>query len=130
MPKPPKARHYLEDQTQAAVIAYLRLVAPHMIWASVPNGGYRTPAEAAKLKWTGVLAGFSDIIGIAENGLAYCLEVKTIDGDLSEAQREFKHRCDELGAPFAIVRSVNDARDALRRWRIPTRETKTIGRAA
>lgn len=122
MPKPLKARRNIEDQIQAAVIQYLRLVTPHMIWAAVPNGGYRTKAEAAKLRWTGVLAGFPDILGIDEHGLCYLFEVKTVDGALSESQRDFNRKADGLKVPRALIRSVNDAHDALARWGIRTRE--------
>jgi len=122
MTGPNMPRRNVEDQIQAAIVQYCRLVAPQMIWAAVPNGGYRTKAEAAKLKWTGVLAGFSDIIGLDVNGLSYLMEVKTLDGVLSEAQKEFNKRADVLKIPRAVVRSVNDARDALARWGIPTRE--------
>lgn len=123
------ARSYLEDKIQAAVIAYLRLVAPNMIWAAVPNGGLRTKAEAAKFKWTGVLAGFPDIIGIDQFGLCYLMEIKTEDGVLSESQKEFNAKADGLKIPRAIVRSIDDARAALKRWRIATKDS-TTGRSS
>ncbi len=39
---------------------WIRLVAPDLIAFHVPNGGFRTKAEAARMKWVGVLAGVPD----------------------------------------------------------------------
>lgn len=69
------------------------------------------------LKKMGLLPGVSDLI-ILHRGRAYCVEVKTQTGKQSEAQRLFQARCDETGIPYSVVRSVEEAIEKLKEWRI------------
>ena len=112
-----------EARIQAAIVAWVRTVAPDLLIFSIPNGGLRNKAEAAKLKWTGALAGVWDICILADHGQAYVMETKTDDGRLSKEQREIE---DEylipLRVPHAVVRSIDDARRAFSVWGIKTRE--------
>src|SRR5271156_3164070 len=54
-----------EPGIQAAVVEWIRLTAPSVFSFACPNGGYPTKAEAARLKWTGVLAGVPDLAIVA-----------------------------------------------------------------
>lgn len=119
----PKARRDIEAPIQAASYQYICLVAPQVICFHVPNGGYRSKAEAAKLKWMGVTPGVHDLIIIDENGLSYLLEMKPPDGVLSQDQKDFHARCRALKIPQAVSHSINETRDALKRWGIKTRES-------
>lgn len=112
----------MESQIQAAIVAWVRLVAPSCLIFAVPNGGFRTKAEAAKLKWTGTLAGVPDLVIIDEHGLAYFLEIKQVDGVLSQVQKDFRDMCRQRKWPWRVATSINDARDALKAWNIKTRE--------
>jgi hypothetical protein len=54
-----------EAAIQQAVFAHLRMrAAPGVVAFHVPNGGYRRPVEAARLKGLGVRAGVPDVIAI------------------------------------------------------------------
>ena len=111
-----------EARNQAAIVEWVRVVAPGVLIFAVPNGGYRTPAEAARLKWTGTVAGVPDLVVVAPGGRVFFLEVKTPTGRLSEAQRAIHESLVALGAAPAIVRSIEDARLAFAAWGIETRE--------
>ncbi len=112
-----------EAKIQAAIVEWVRAVAPEAIIFAVQNGGLRTPREAALLKWTGVVAGVPDLAVIA-HGKAHFIEVKTSVGRLSEAQRDTIAKLETIGAPVALARSIDDARAASRAWGIETREAK------
>jgi hypothetical protein len=122
--KPPKARAYIEDPIQAAIVSYVRLVAPQVLCFAVPNGGRRDVREAARMKWTGTLAGVHDLILIEEPGLAYLMEIKAPDGVLSEAQKAFHAECSRRKIPHGVAHSINEARDLMARWGIKSREAR------
>lgn len=52
----------LEHTEQVGVVSRIRNFHPGVIVFAVPNGGYRRPAEAARLKDEGVLAGVPDLM--------------------------------------------------------------------
>lgn len=112
-----------EARIQASIVSFVRVVAPNCIVAHIPNGGLRSKREAARLKWVGVTAGFPDLILLSPSGRAYFIEVKTDTGRLSTEQSDFHSRLNILGFQCAIVRSIDDARLALKAWNIPTNET-------
>ncbi len=111
-----------EARIQAAVVDWIKTVAPGVLVFHIPNGGLRSKAEAARLKWIGVLAGIPDLIVIAPGRRAFFLEVKTEAGRLSTDQLAVHDRLVALGTPAAIVRSIDDARLAFAAWDISTRE--------
>jgi hypothetical protein len=111
-----------EARRQAAIVDYVRRVAPNVeIWA-VPNGGLRSKAEAGRLKWTGVLAGVYDLTLALPGGRSAFWECKTPWGRLSQAQCEWSLHMLALGHHLALVRSIDDARAELERYGIMTRE--------
>ena len=113
-----------EARRQAAVVEYVRWCAPHVRIFAVPNGGLRSKAEAAKLKWTGVLAGVLDLVLVLPEGRCAFWETKTPRGRLSDDQREFIAALEALGQRWALVRSIDDARDELARLGVLTREAR------
>lgn len=115
-----------EANIQASIVSWVRWVAPHVLIFAIPNGGLRTKSEAARLKWTGVLAGVPDLM-VLDRGSAYFLEVKTKTGRLSPDQIEVFDRLTALGIPCAIVRGIEDVRNAFRAWGIATRESQDRG---
>ena len=106
------------------MIDWIRLVAPQCVAFHVPNGGYRTKSEAARLKWMGVLAGVADIVIVDEHGLAYFLEMKSGDGVMLESQIKFQAICKDRNIPYAICHNVTEASKIFKKWGIPTREAK------
>jgi hypothetical protein len=114
-----------EARVQAAVVQWIGWVAPQLIVYAIPNGGYRTKAEAARLRWTGVLAGIPDLGFVLPGGQAGFFEIKPPKrGHLSDEQAAMLPRLETLGARCAVVRSIEDARAALTAWGIETREVR------
>lgn len=79
------------------------------------------------LKLMGVVPGVADILilwrskcscGVSKVGIGF-LEVKRPDGTQSTPQRKFEGICHWLGVPYAIVKSVTQAHDALIVWGCP-----------
>ncbi|MGE0766376.1 MAG: hypothetical protein AB7L90_07925 [Hyphomicrobiaceae bacterium] len=105
-----------ESQVQRAVVQHLmsRAVA-QVFWFAVPNGGWRTKAEAAILNGHGVIAGVPDLIVIAR-GLPYGLELKPKHGVLSRVQQETHARMREAGAIVATTYGLDDALRQLETW--------------
>jgi hypothetical protein len=114
-----------EAKRQAAIVEFVRWVAPHIRIFAVPNGGLRSKAEAARLKWTGVLAGVLDLALVLPEGRSAYWETKTPRGRLSDDQREFIGALEALGHRWALVRSIDDARVELARLGVITREAAT-----
>ena len=111
-----------EAKIQASIVQWIRLVAPELVCFHVPNGGFRTKAEAARLKWIGTLAGVPDLIVLGLDGRAFLIEVKGPGGALSPEQIVIRDRCTSLRIPYCVAQSIDDARVAFRLWEIPTRE--------
>lgn len=85
---------------------------------AVPNGGYRSPVEAAILKGLGVVAGVHDLIVLWDRR-AFLMEVKARDGVLSDSQIETHPKIERTGCPGTLVRSLQDAIAFLRECGIP-----------
>lgn len=112
-----------EASIQASIYQWVRAVAPDVLIWAVPNGGLRSKREGARLKWTGVLAGIPDLSGLAPGPLAFFFEVKPPGEYLDPPQREIREKLEGLGVLYAVVRSIDDAREAFRVWGIATKET-------
>lgn len=109
-----------EEQAQRAIAQYLRLsLQPDWMWFHIPNGESRSPRTGARLKQMGVLPGVPDIQILSPSGKAHFLEIKTPKGRLSRPQRAFRDWCEGGQVPFAVVRSIDEARTALRAWGVP-----------
>ena len=111
-----------EARRQAAIVDYVRWVAPQVVIWAVPNGGLRSKAEAARLKWTGVLGGVLDLTLALPDGRCAFWECKTEAGRISAAQLAFIDQLEQRGHTWAVVRGINDARIELARLGIQTRE--------
>ena len=111
-----------EARRQAAIVDYVRYVAPQVLIWSVPNGGLRSKPEAARLKWTGVRAGVLDLTLVLPNGRCAFWEVKTTEGRLSIDQVLIARKLTALGHVCAVVRDIDDARRELAELGIKTRE--------
>lgn len=113
-----------EARIQAAIITYVRTVAPDVLIFHVPNGGLRSKSEAARMKWQGVVPGIPDLVLIGPGGRAYFLEVKTQEGRLSKAQSMMFWRLRGLHAHCHIVRSIDDVQAVLHAWGIASRQAE------
>jgi sporulation protein YlmC with PRC-barrel domain len=111
-----------ETPIHIAIVDYLRLILPNALVFHPANGGKRNMREAVALKRMGVLAGVPDLVIITQEGRLAFLEVKDAKGTLSAPQKAFGAALDAAGVPWAVVRSVDDARRVLSLWGIETRE--------
>ncbi|RAN36351.1 VRR-NUC domain-containing protein [Hyphomonas sp. GM-8P] len=96
-----------ESALQKAVVEYLRLaLTPHeAVFWHTPNGGYRAPRTAARLKAEGVVPGVADII-IIWAGRCIAIELKAKGGSQSAAQKAWADQFTTAGGAYAVCRSV------------------------
>jgi VRR-NUC domain len=111
-----------EARIQAAIVEWIRTVAPDLIVFHPPNGGLRSKSEAARLKWIGTLAGIPDLVVLGRDGRSWLIEVKTENGSLSADQRAIRDRCVALRIPLVVAKSIDEVRAAFAIWGIETGE--------
>lgn len=111
-----RRNNHPERDIQEAIVKLIRIAFPRIYAFSVPNGGYRRVMEAMVLKRMGVQAGVGDLCILWSPGRVGFIEVKSDKGQLTEAQKSFEQLCRELSVPFAVVKSVQEANDALKKW--------------
>lgn len=97
-----------EHQIQTVAVTWLRIKFPRLIIYAVPNGGFRNPREAVKLKAEGVLAGVPDLhIPHARNGYhSLYVEVKSAEGVVSKKQKEIHKQLRETDNMVVVCRTV------------------------
>ena len=107
-----------EQVIQRAVFEHLRMrAAPGVFAFHVPNGGYRTPTEAAIMQGLGVKAGVPDVIVIKDDR-TYGLELKAEGGRATAQQLETATAREAAGAHCAIAVGLDRAVDWLEAWGI------------
>lgn len=109
------SHRHLESQIQRQMVAWFRLQYPRYIIAAIPNGGQRSAIEAKIMKGEGVLAGFSDLVIIADRSVLF-VEVKTKEGRQSELQRKFQADIERLGFQYFVCRSLQDFQLTVEKW--------------
>ena len=120
-----------EAPIQRAVVDYLRLVMPpacivlHSAHEGV-RGGKRGALDGARAKSMGQVSGFPDVVCVTYRGVLF-FEVKAEGGRMSEAQKDIRGRIEAMGHRSAVVRSVDDVREALSEWSFPTRHVEGVG---
>jgi hypothetical protein len=121
----PAKRMRLEDKLQINVVEFLRLVLDpkRYLVIAIRNEGKRSLAEGARARRMGLVPGMPDLQIIGPGGLVWSLELKTETGVISEEQKSIHAWCAANGVPYAVCRSLDDVRVALRTWRIETRES-------
>jgi len=98
-----------EASIQSDIVKSLSLLGVFLF--AVPNDalGAASMARAGRYKAMGLMAGISDLILMGDDGRAHFLEIKTIEGRLSESQSRFKALCLSRGWNYGIARSVAEA---------------------
>jgi hypothetical protein len=105
-----------EQTIQRAVFEHLAVRrSPGTFAFHVPNGGWRSRAEAAILKGLGVVAGVPDVILVCD-GRVYALELKAAGGRLSGAQRQVHDALRDAGAEVAMAAGLDEALARLGDW--------------
>ena len=98
-----------ESELQQQCVSWFRYTYPQYIICAVPNGGSRNAIEAAKLKREGVLAGFADLIIVADHRILF-VEMKTEKGRMQDSQKAFKEKVEKLGFKYVVCRSFDEFR--------------------
>lgn len=114
-PKGNRRPRHIESQIQRQIVQWFRLQYPKYIIAAIPNGGQRNALEAKIMKGEGVLAGFSDLVVIAEANVLF-VEVKTKEGRQSELQKKFQADVERLGFQYSVCRSLQDFQMTVEKW--------------
>jgi hypothetical protein len=103
---------------QTQIVDALKKILDYSVcFTAFPAGGGGR-IRGAKLKKAGLTPGWPDIQLIAKDGRYYGMEVKTATGRLSQAQRSLHKRLEDNGCKVVVVRSVEEAMDAVHDWRI------------
>lgn len=108
-----------EGPIHRAVLAYVKTALPRAAVHHSPNEvarrGKAGMINAQRQRSLGTVTGWPDLEVIV-SGRIYFLEVKAPAGKQTEAQREVQAMLATQGAPYAVVRSVDEARAALVSW--------------
>jgi hypothetical protein len=121
----PARRQHIESDLQKQVMQFLTVaLPPDAVAFAVPNGGLRSPREAARMKGMGVIAGIPDI-AIVYRGRSFFIELKAKHGVTSPAQRAMANKLNYCGANVMLCRSGPEVEQQLRECCIPLRATFT-----
>lgn len=107
-----------EEELQRTIVDYLRWTHPRLLFFAVPNQrGTRKKYEAQILKALGVRAGVSDLVLVGAGGRAVFVELKAPgrESRLSPAQKDFRNACDQIGAAYHVVSSLENFQGVLER---------------
>lgn len=108
-----------EQALQIMCVKALPFILPRdAFFFHVPNGGWRTKAEARILKAMGVVAGVHDLIVLWDRR-AFLIELKADDGELSQAQRETHPKIARTGCPSVVAKSLQEVTAFLRAEGVP-----------
>jgi hypothetical protein len=112
-----KRRGTPEADLQRAVLTALRFALPkgaiiHHCANEVTEAGPRGAKRQAILTGMGIHPGFSDLMILCEGRVLF-LELKSVKGRLSPAQKAFREAVKAQGFGWALVRSLDDALGAL-----------------
>lgn len=112
-----------ESRTQCAIVSFLRRTLPRSYRVvSVPNGRFEAdPRTIARLKREGLTPGVHDLLVLRNDGWFASLEVKKEGGKLSPEQVEWSEWLSGGNASQAVVRSLDEAVEALRAFGVPVR---------
>ena len=104
-------KHYQESVIQAQIVQALQRADVYCF--SVPNeAAGNNPGRQAYLKTMGLKSGVADLVALLPERVVF-LEVKTPKGRQTASQAHFQELCDILGHQYAVVRSVEDALEAV-----------------
>lgn len=115
--EPKRKRSSEEERLQRTIMQHFRFLhEPGVMLFHIPNGEARSKATGARLKAMGVMAGAPDLIAVLPGGRCAFMEVKSLSGRQSKEQRAFQDVCAAGQTPYAIVRTLDEALETLRRW--------------
>jgi hypothetical protein len=111
-----------EELLQRAVVDLLQVYHSRglLTFCHVPNGGWRSKAEAGAFKAMGVQAGVPDLLVWTQGGEHFAIELKAgRRAVLSDAQVVWHSTLESLGHRVYVCRSVDDVERCLRMESVP-----------
>lgn len=104
-------KHYHESALQAQIVQALQRADVYCF--SVPNeAAGNNPGRQAYLKTMGLKSGVADLVALLPERVVF-LEVKTPKGRQTASQAHFQELCGILGHQYVVVRSIEDALEAV-----------------
>lgn len=120
-----------EDPVHVAVLGYLRATLPHGWLCHHSANKPRSAMQGAREKKMGAIRGWPDlqIIGPRRSSdpSGWFLEIKAPGESVPPYQREVHDRLRDAGAVVEVCRSVEDARAAVSKWRLPSLDSEIEG---
>lgn len=117
-----------EQSLQVAVVNWLKIAAPDLLCFAVPNAiGVKNAARIGAInKSMGVRPGVTDLVfyipvkvtRFYTVAVPHGIELKSVNGRQTPAQKDFEAACKRVGAPYAICRSLEDVEGTLKGWGI------------
>lgn len=100
-----------EDEEQMRFVQWFRRTYPDVRIFAIPNGGHRSPSQAALLKATGVSAGVPDLFIPA---WSLWIEMKRVKGGVvSPEQKDWISYLEAIGNRVAVCKGCEAAKDAV-----------------
>lgn len=111
-----KTRKRPEDLIQEAVVEWLNLQCPQLLWWHTHQSGYLSPAERMKAKRMGRRAGVPDLTFVISGGRVAFIELKSTKGVEQDSQITFAGMARAAGALYAVCRSLEEVEGTLKGW--------------
>ena len=117
------ARFWAESNVQVAIVSFLRRSLPSNYRViSIPSGRFQAdPKTIARLKREGLTPGVHDLLVLRNDGWFASIEVKASAGKLSPEQIEWSDWLADGNSSQAVVRSLEEAIEALTEFGVPLR---------
>jgi hypothetical protein len=111
-------RNEHEHKLQVSICKWLDFTQDFYYYA-IPNGGARHRLVAIKLKMEGVKAGVADMFWMLsnKNWKGLFIEVKIEKGSQQPNQKDFEKIAISHGYYYAIVRSIEDCENLLKKFK-------------
>lgn len=117
-----------EASLQKCIVQMLKLFgSDNMLFFSIPNERKAAARTIYELKLMGMRPGAADLCLII-GGKASFIECKSKKGTQTLEQIQFQEDCNSKGIPYRIIRSPEEAADALLMWRAITENPLRSGR--
>lgn len=108
-----------ENELHISIAGFLqRALRPPAWFTTFPAGG-GGQQRGRELKQKGMKAGVPDIFPIIYQGSVYGFEIKLENGRLSAVQERCHAELIDAKCKIAVVRSLDDVKTQLNKWRIP-----------
>lgn len=113
-----------EQDFQITLCQALALTLPKdAVFFAIPNAARRSFVDGKMQRKAGLRKGVPDMV-VIHGGKAFFLELKARDGRVSTDQKDMINLLKIAGAKATVVRTVEQALDALREWGVPLRIAK------